>query len=72
MKSRENKGENKEQVMSPQMSTTVAGYIFNSTLAADGDQDCTFVPNFGVPLAYDLVKTKIIKTHFEGMASFFS
>lgn len=41
MKSRENKGENKEQVMSPQMSTTVARYIFNSTLAADGNQDCT-------------------------------
>lgn len=72
MKNRENKGENKEQVMSPQMFTTVTGHILNSTLAADGNQDCTFVPNFGVPLAYNLIKTKIIKAHFEGMASFFS
>lgn len=70
--SRENKGENKEQVTSPQMFTTVAGYILNSTLAADENQDCTFVPHFGVPLAYDLLKTKIIKAHFEGMASFFN
>lgn len=60
--------------MSPQIFTIVADYsiyILNSTLAADGNQDCTCVPHFGVSLAYDILKTKIVKAHFEGMASFF-